>query len=238
MIQIRNVPDALHRRLKSRAALAGMSLSEYLLQQIREVAERPTIEEMRARLARRRPSRCRSIRQTPCVPNATAGDRRRRFGLAGSAAADAVGHNGRSAVAGHDPDASCAAPARCRSRAGHSPLHAGRRCMTEHSQGSLQARPVQLGAVRLGQPALLHHHHDLHLRALLRQRAGGRSGEGPVGLGLHAIGVGHPDRADEPLPRRHGRRRRPAQTLHLRLPAPARRWAAPPCGGPIPTGPT
>jgi len=53
MIQIRNVPDALHRRLKSRAALAGMSLSDYLLQQIREVAERPTIEEMRARLALR-----------------------------------------------------------------------------------------------------------------------------------------------------------------------------------------
>ena len=52
-IQIRNVPDALHRRLKSRAALAGMSLSDYLLLQIREVAERPTIEELRARLARR-----------------------------------------------------------------------------------------------------------------------------------------------------------------------------------------
>jgi len=53
MIQIRNVPDSLHRRLKSRAALAGMSLSDYLLQQIREVAERPTVEELRARLARR-----------------------------------------------------------------------------------------------------------------------------------------------------------------------------------------
>jgi plasmid stability protein len=53
MIQIRNVPDALHRRLKSRAARAGMSLPEYVLQQIRAVAERPTIEEMRARLARR-----------------------------------------------------------------------------------------------------------------------------------------------------------------------------------------
>lgn len=53
MIQIRNVPDTLHRRLKSRAALAGMSLSDYLLHQIRDVAERPTIEEMRARLARR-----------------------------------------------------------------------------------------------------------------------------------------------------------------------------------------
>ena len=53
MIQIRNVPEALHRTLKSRAALAGMSLSDYLLQQIREVAARPTLEEMRARLARR-----------------------------------------------------------------------------------------------------------------------------------------------------------------------------------------
>ncbi len=53
MIQIRHVPDALHRRLKSRAALAGMSLSDYLLQQIREMAERPTADELRARLARR-----------------------------------------------------------------------------------------------------------------------------------------------------------------------------------------
>lgn len=53
MIQIRNVPDDLHRRLKSRAALAGMSLSEYLLSEIRHVAERPTLEEMRARLESR-----------------------------------------------------------------------------------------------------------------------------------------------------------------------------------------
>jgi plasmid stability protein len=53
MIQIRNVPDALHRRLKSRAALAGMSLSDYLLSEIRQVAERPTLDELRARLAQR-----------------------------------------------------------------------------------------------------------------------------------------------------------------------------------------
>ncbi len=53
MIQIRNVPDALHRRLKSRAALAGMSLSDYLLGEIRQVAERPTLDELRARLERR-----------------------------------------------------------------------------------------------------------------------------------------------------------------------------------------
>ena len=53
MIQIRNVPDALHRRLKSRAALAGMSLSDYLLSEIRQVAERPTLDELRERLERR-----------------------------------------------------------------------------------------------------------------------------------------------------------------------------------------
>lgn len=53
MIQIRNVPDALHRRLKSRAALAGMSLSDYLLSEIRELAARPTLEELRSRLERR-----------------------------------------------------------------------------------------------------------------------------------------------------------------------------------------
>jgi plasmid stability protein len=55
MIQIRNVPDVLHRRLKSRAALAGMSLSDYLLSEIRQLAERPTLEELRARLERRPP---------------------------------------------------------------------------------------------------------------------------------------------------------------------------------------
>jgi plasmid stability protein len=55
MIQIRNVPDALHRKLKARAATAGMSLSDYLLGQIREIAERPTREEIRARIASRSP---------------------------------------------------------------------------------------------------------------------------------------------------------------------------------------
>jgi plasmid stability protein len=51
-IQLRNVPDRLHRKLKSRAARAGMSLSNYLLQEIQQIAERPTLQEMRARLAR------------------------------------------------------------------------------------------------------------------------------------------------------------------------------------------
>ena len=55
MIQIRNVPEELHRRLKSIAAQAGMSLSDYLLNEIRLVAERPTWEEFRTRLASRPP---------------------------------------------------------------------------------------------------------------------------------------------------------------------------------------
>ncbi|HLY56973.1 MAG TPA: hypothetical protein VKS60_15520 [Stellaceae bacterium] len=55
MIQIRHVPDALHRTLKSRAALEGMSLSDYLLAELHRMAERPTISELRERLRRRSP---------------------------------------------------------------------------------------------------------------------------------------------------------------------------------------
>lgn len=50
MIQIRNVPDDLHRRLKARAALAGLTLSDYLNAVIRDVAEVPTRDELLARL--------------------------------------------------------------------------------------------------------------------------------------------------------------------------------------------
>jgi plasmid stability protein len=55
MIQVRNVPEALHRRLKARAATTGMSLSDYLLGELREIAERPTLAEFRERLHTRRP---------------------------------------------------------------------------------------------------------------------------------------------------------------------------------------
>ncbi|HEY4900006.1 MAG TPA: hypothetical protein VIH91_04220 [Terriglobales bacterium] len=55
MIQIRNVPDALHRRLKARAAMEGMSLSDYLLSEIREIAELPTLAEFRERLHKLKP---------------------------------------------------------------------------------------------------------------------------------------------------------------------------------------
>ena len=55
MIQLRNVPDELHRLLKARAALEGLSLSAYLLAEIRRSAERPTLRELRERLHQRTP---------------------------------------------------------------------------------------------------------------------------------------------------------------------------------------
>lgn len=62
MIQIRNVPDKLHRTLKSRAAQAGLSLSDYLLQHLRAAAERPTVEEVFQRIRERTPV---DVRESP-----------------------------------------------------------------------------------------------------------------------------------------------------------------------------
>ena len=59
MVQIRNVPSHLHRQLKARAALEGMSLSDYLLREVRWAVERPTLEEIQRRLVRRAPVRAR-----------------------------------------------------------------------------------------------------------------------------------------------------------------------------------
>jgi plasmid stability protein len=50
MVQIRNVPDALHRKLKARAANAGLTLSDYLLAEVERLAARPTRGEMLARI--------------------------------------------------------------------------------------------------------------------------------------------------------------------------------------------
>lgn len=55
MVQVRNVPDPLHRELKARAARAGMSLSDYLLRELEAIASRPTREEILARIAARSP---------------------------------------------------------------------------------------------------------------------------------------------------------------------------------------
>ena len=65
MIQIRNVPDSLHRKLKARAAIEGMSLSDYLMAELRRNAELPTLKELRDRLSKRTPI-------VPTVPPAEA----------------------------------------------------------------------------------------------------------------------------------------------------------------------
>jgi hypothetical protein len=57
MIQLRHVPDALHRQLKARAALSGLALSDYLIREVRKIAECPSPEEMRERLQLREPYR-------------------------------------------------------------------------------------------------------------------------------------------------------------------------------------
>jgi antitoxin FitA len=60
MIQLRHVPDALHRQLKARAALSGLPLSDYLIREVRKIAEQPTPEEMKERLRQREPYRGKS----------------------------------------------------------------------------------------------------------------------------------------------------------------------------------
>lgn len=54
MVQIRNVPDTLHRKLKARALDSGRTLSDYLLAELERLVARPTREEMLARLHRRK----------------------------------------------------------------------------------------------------------------------------------------------------------------------------------------
>ena len=55
MIQIRNVPEELHRELKARAARAGMTLSDYLMDLIRKASERPEPEVLLRRIRERAP---------------------------------------------------------------------------------------------------------------------------------------------------------------------------------------
>ena len=55
MIQIRNVPDDLHRILKVRAAREGMTLSDYLLSEIELVAQKPTMKEWLDKVSRDEP---------------------------------------------------------------------------------------------------------------------------------------------------------------------------------------
>jgi plasmid stability protein len=56
LIQIRNVPDDVHRTLKTRAAAEGTSLSDYVLREVTRVARTPTPEELDARIRARAPA--------------------------------------------------------------------------------------------------------------------------------------------------------------------------------------
>jgi hypothetical protein len=55
VIQIRSVPPELHRRLKARAAMEGVSMSEYILREVGKALERPTRAEVLARIRARGP---------------------------------------------------------------------------------------------------------------------------------------------------------------------------------------
>ncbi|GIW42340.1 MAG: antitoxin [Candidatus Binatia bacterium] len=73
VIQIRNVPEELHRRLKMRAAAEGISVSEYVLREIRKSLDRPSREEWLRRIAQ--------LPRTKIRPSAAAvirSERRRR----------------------------------------------------------------------------------------------------------------------------------------------------------------
>ena len=50
MIQIRDVPDELHLRVRRRAEEAGMTLSDFLKQELVRLAEQPTVREVRERV--------------------------------------------------------------------------------------------------------------------------------------------------------------------------------------------
>ena len=52
MVQIRNLPDAVHRKLKARAAIAGLALSDYVRLELERALEKPTREELLARVAK------------------------------------------------------------------------------------------------------------------------------------------------------------------------------------------
>jgi antitoxin FitA len=54
-VQVRGVPEDVHRRLKSQAALTGQSLNEYLLARMTEIAKLPTVPELAARIRERAP---------------------------------------------------------------------------------------------------------------------------------------------------------------------------------------
>lgn len=54
MVQIRNVPVDFHRRLKARAAMEGMSMSDYILREVKKSLDRPSRADVLARIRERK----------------------------------------------------------------------------------------------------------------------------------------------------------------------------------------
>jgi len=73
MIQLRNVPDEVHRILKRRALEEGTTLSELLVREVTAIAQRPTLDELLQRIRRRR-----SVRLSEPTPEATRAEREAR----------------------------------------------------------------------------------------------------------------------------------------------------------------
>src|SRR3954465_7410716 len=125
MIQIRHVPEALHRALRARAARAGMTLSDYLRAELARAAEQLTPEELRERLPPPQPG---ALPQPPTPPppaaspqlarsgaSETASDRHRRVGGSRASAPDPGVTGDRGPPFGFGRDAPRSTSARCRS---------------------------------------------------------------------------------------------------------------------------
>jgi len=52
-IQIRSVPTELHKKLKSKASLSGKTLTDFLMQELMLIAERPVVSELKERILSR-----------------------------------------------------------------------------------------------------------------------------------------------------------------------------------------
>jgi plasmid stability protein len=71
-VQVRDVPDEVHRRLKAQAAMAGQSLNEFLLARMRDIASTPTVEELADRI------RARPVPDVPASAEVLRAERDRR----------------------------------------------------------------------------------------------------------------------------------------------------------------
>ncbi|MBE2315221.1 toxin-antitoxin system HicB family antitoxin [Solirubrobacter sp. CPCC 204708] len=69
-VQVRDVPDDVHRRLKAQAAMAGQSLNEFLLEHMRQIASTPTVDELAERI------RGRATAELPPSADVLRGERR------------------------------------------------------------------------------------------------------------------------------------------------------------------